>query len=86
MSMQVAESSATDAEFGCLAQAMPDDYAARPAEQTRDVNRVEEIRAMAYAFYEARGCVEGYALDDWIKAEAAVMQASDDTRQASAGV
>ena len=50
MSMQVAESSATDAEFGCLAQAMPDDYAARPAEQTGDVNRVEEIRAMAYAF------------------------------------
>ena len=50
MSMQVAESSATDAEFGSLPQAQPDDYAARPAEQPQEVNRVEEIRAMAYAF------------------------------------
>ena len=86
MSMQVAESSATDAEFGCLAQAQPDDNAARPAEQPQEVNRVEEIRAMAYSFYEARGCVEGYALDDWIKAETTVMQASGDTRQTPAGV
>lgn len=86
MSMQVAEPSATGAEPGSLAQAKPDDNAARPAEQPREVNRVEEIRALAYAFYEARGCVEGYALDDWIKAEATVMQASDDTRPAPPGV
>lgn len=86
MSMQVAESSATDAEFGSLAQAHPGDSAARPAEQPGEVNRVEEIRAMAYALYEARGCVEGYALDDWIRAETAVMQASGDTQQAPAGV
>jgi hypothetical protein len=30
----------------------------------------EEIRRRAYELYEARGCQEGYALDDWLRAEA----------------
>lgn len=37
-------------------------------------DREQAIREMAYAFYEARGCVDGNDLDDWIKAEARVQQ------------
>jgi hypothetical protein len=32
--------------------------------------RDQAVREAAYAFYEARGCVDGFALDDWLKAEA----------------
>lgn len=28
------------------------------------------IRRIAYAHYEARGCVGGHALEDWLKAQA----------------
>jgi len=30
------------------------------------------ISDAAYHLYEKRGCVEGYAMDDWLKAEAAL--------------
>jgi hypothetical protein len=32
------------------------------------------ISLMAYSLYEARGCVDGHALEDWLKAEAPVGQ------------
>jgi hypothetical protein len=35
----------------------------------------EEIRRRAYEFYEQRGKVDGYALDDWLQAEAESLSA-----------
>lgn len=32
------------------------------------------ISSMAYSLYEARGCIDGHALEDWLKAEAHVGQ------------
>jgi hypothetical protein len=34
----------------------------------------EDVARLAYAFYEERGRQDGYAFDDWIKAEAVVRQ------------
>lgn len=39
-------------------------------------DRDEAIRAMAYTLYEARGCIGGHELEDWLRAEALVAQAS----------
>lgn len=39
-----------------------------------DNGRDEIIRQTAYSFYEARGYVGGYDLDDWLQAEAKVGQ------------
>lgn len=36
--------------------------------------RDELIRKTAYSFYEARSCVSGYELEDWLKAEMQVDQ------------
>lgn len=36
--------------------------------------RDDMIRRTAYAFYEARGCTDGYALDDWLQAQAQIEQ------------
>ncbi|MBI3088430.1 MAG: DUF2934 domain-containing protein [Candidatus Omnitrophica bacterium] len=36
----------------------------------------QEIARLAYEFYERRGRVEGYALDDWLKAEAIVKRSA----------
>lgn len=38
--------------------------------------RTARIREEAYRLYEARGHVDGYALDDWLAAEAAVARES----------
>lgn len=32
------------------------------------------IRQAAWSFYEQRGCVDGYDLEDWLSAEALVTQ------------
>lgn len=32
----------------------------------------EQVARLAYAYYEQRGRQDGYAFDDWIKAEAVV--------------
>lgn len=37
-------------------------------------SREELIRQTAYALYEARHCVNGFELDDWLHAEARVSQ------------
>jgi len=39
-----------------------------------DVQREQRIRQVAYALYEARGCVAGFELEDWLQAEAQVQQ------------
>lgn len=36
----------------------------------------QAIREAAYACFEARGCVPGHELDDWLQAEAQVLQAN----------
>ncbi|MDH5539071.1 MAG: DUF2934 domain-containing protein [Rhizobacter sp.] len=33
---------------------------------------IEKVRQTAYAYYEARGRVDGHDLDDWLRAEAHV--------------
>lgn len=55
--------------------------AADSVEKAGGANRLERIRELAYASYEARGCIDGYALDDWLRAEAIVMQETADTAQ-----
>jgi Protein of unknown function (DUF2934) len=40
---------------------------------TRPSDLEEVIRRRAYEIYEERGKVEGYALDDWLLAEAEIM-------------
>jgi hypothetical protein len=35
------------------------------------------ISLVAYSLYEARGCVDGHALEDWLEAEAQVGQGAD---------
>jgi len=37
----------------------------------------DEIRRRAYELYEQRGKVDGYALDDWLQAEAEVLSARE---------
>jgi hypothetical protein len=51
------------------------DQAARGAQACPVADREEVIRLAAYAFYEARGRVDGHELEDWLKAEAQVAQA-----------
>lgn len=49
---------------------MPDNRLAVEDPELAPVNAAEElIRQRAYQLYEQRGCKEGYAVDDWLKAE-----------------
>lgn len=41
-----------------------------PAEAAGPADRLQRVRRLAYARYEARGRAEGQALDDWLQAEA----------------
>ena len=41
-------------------------------------SRAEKIREIAYSFYAARGCAEGSALDDWLRAEARYVEVSEE--------
>jgi hypothetical protein len=43
--------------------------AAEPAEGHEDA-----VRRMAYLLYEQRGCIDGYEVEDWLRAEALVTQ------------
>jgi len=48
-----------------------------PAEQTsRGAWTHDRIRAEAYALYEQRGRQEGWALEDWLKAERQAIEAA----------
>ena len=42
----------------------------------------EQIRRRAYELYEQRGRVDGYGLDDWLQAEAEVLDIRTKTRAA----
>lgn len=46
-----------------------------PVDEPND-SRDQAIRRTAYAFYEARGRVDGHELDDWFEAEAEVDRAA----------
>ena len=48
---------------------------AQPKVVADGAGRVEMIRQTAYGFYEARGCIAGYELEDWLQAEEKVNQA-----------
>ncbi len=45
---------------------------ALPEGPEAEASRETRIHEAAYALYEARGCVDGHDLDDWLAAEAAV--------------
>lgn len=49
--------------------------AAAAAQPMPDEQREQAIRQAAYALYEARGCVYGHAVEDWLEAEAQVERA-----------
>lgn len=52
--------------------ARPPAKAAAATLQTGDPTAA--ISSVAYSLYEARGCVDGHALEDWLEAEARVGQ------------
>jgi hypothetical protein len=43
----------------------------------KGVDQEQAIREAAYACFEARGCEPGHELDDWLRAEGMVHEASD---------
>jgi Protein of unknown function (DUF2934) len=47
-----------------------------PTDDTATERRDTLIRTTAYSYYEARGCVDGHDLEDWLKAEAEFEQSS----------
>ena len=50
------------------------------AEERHAPTEVEaEIRSRAYELYERRGRVDGHELDDWLQAEAEVLQTDFET-------
>ena len=56
---------------------MKEESKATPAAKaTPSADREEAIRRMAYTLYEARGRIGGHELEDWLRAEALVAQAS----------
>ena len=57
------------------AKPAPAETAAATAPPMPDEQREQAIRQAAYALYEARGCVYGHALEDWLEAEAQVERA-----------
>jgi len=53
----------------------------KPAESSDIENR---IRDRAYQLYEQRGSVDGFALDDWLQADAEVLRAQKQRKVKSA--
>lgn len=47
---------------------MPDREVERVEQQDLD-GRQEEIALVAYSYWQSRGCVDGYDLEDWLMAE-----------------
>lgn len=43
---------------------------AQPTPSTSGDAKDEFVRQAAYSYYEARGCIGGNELDDWLRAEA----------------
>lgn len=55
----------------------------RPDGAEKDSSREARVHMAAYALYEARGCVDGHALEDWLAAEASVAREIDGSRPAA---
>jgi len=63
---------------------MKEEFKATPASKASlSADREEAIRRMAYTLYEARGRIGGHELEDWLRAEALVAQASAERPGAS---
>jgi hypothetical protein len=45
-----------------------------PAQHRLTADPGAAISLIAYSIYEARGCIDGHALEDWLEAEARVGQ------------
>lgn len=48
--------------------------AGKPAAAIPAEGHEEAVRRMAYLLYEQRGCIDGYEVEDWLRAEALVTQ------------
>jgi hypothetical protein len=48
--------------------------AGKPAAASPTAGHEEAVRRMAYLLYEQRGCIDGYELEDWLRAEALVTE------------
>jgi hypothetical protein len=57
----------------------------RPPKLTQSTDIEERIRRRAYQLYEQRGSVEGFALDDWLQAEAEILGAQKPRVKAAKG-
>ena len=42
------------------------------------------VRALAYSYYEARGCLDGHETEDWLRAEAEVNRELDEIHKPAA--
>lgn len=48
--------------------------AVKPAAANPAEGHEEAVRRMAYLLYEQRGCIDGYEVEDWLRAEALVTE------------
>ena len=48
--------------------------AGKPAAAIPAEGHEEAVRRMAYLLYEQRGCIDGYEVEDWLRAEALVTE------------
>lgn len=69
MQAQVSETARTSAK---AAPSSAQQEAVAAVQVAPDDPRQQAIRQAAYARFEARGCVYGHELEDWLKAEAVV--------------
>jgi Protein of unknown function (DUF2934) len=56
----------------------------RAAKTAQSTDIEDRIRHRAYQLYEQRGTVDGFALDDWLQAEAEVLRAQKQRKVKSA--
>ncbi len=56
----------------------------RAANTAQSTGIADRIRHRAYQLYEQRGTVDGFALDDWLQAEAEVLRAQKQPKVKSA--
>ena len=56
----------------------------QPRSRKSDIPTEERIRQCAYELYEQRGRADGFALDDWLQAERAILGAQKQRKVKSA--
>jgi P-type Cu2+ transporter len=52
----------------------PRKFPAAVTSEPQDIELEDQIRQRAYELYEERGREDGHELDDWLRAEAEIMQ------------